>query len=160
MESPHTGRGRAIKANDTRVAVVEHRGDPQRIDESVHRFVAWRKQHRPLPGTHATFNILHNDPTAVALDDYRLGLCVETDRDLGDDACGVVTKIISGGRCAVLWHRGSDDDLGETLRYLCTEWLPRSGERRRDFPVYLQRILFFPEVPESEAITEIFLPLG
>jgi hypothetical protein len=29
----------------------------------------------------------------------------------------------------------------------------------RDFPIYLQRVKFFPDVPENEAITDVFLPL-
>ena len=34
-----------------------------------------------------------------------------------------------------------------------------SGEQRREFPMYLQRVKFFPDVPESEAVTDVFLPL-
>jgi len=29
----------------------------------------------------------------------------------------------------------------------------------RDFPLYCQRLTFFPEVPEHEAVAELFLPL-
>jgi AraC family transcriptional regulator len=28
-----------------------------------------------------------------------------------------------------------------------------------DFPIYCQRLSFFPEVPEHEAVAELFLPL-
>jgi len=34
-----------------------------------------------------------------------------------------------------------------------------STERLRDFPLYCQRISFFPDVPEHETVTDIFLPL-
>ena len=68
-------------------------------------------------------------------------------------------KTIAGGRCAVLRHLGSDDMLGESVRYLYSEWLPRSGEELRDSPLFFQRVHFFPDVPEHEAITDIFLPL-
>jgi AraC family transcriptional regulator len=43
--------------------------------------------------------------------------------------------------------------------YLYAEWLPNSGEELRDYPLYFQRIRFFPDVPEHEAVTDIFLPL-
>ena len=43
--------------------------------------------------------------------------------------------------------------------HLYREWLPSSGEEARDFPLYCQRLAFFPEVPEHEAIAELFLPL-
>lgn len=49
--------------------------------------------------------------------------------------------------------------LGETIHYLYSEWLPQSGEETRDFPGYLQRVDFFPDVPENEAVTDVFLPL-
>src|SRR5260221_3730956 len=63
------------------------------------------------------------------------------------------------GRCAVLRHTGADDGLAAAITHLYADWLPRSGEDLRDFPVYLQRITFFPDVPEHEAVTDIFLPL-
>jgi DNA gyrase inhibitor GyrI len=36
-----------------------------------------------------------------------------------------------------------------------------SGQRRgsRDFPIYCSRLSFIPEVPELEAVAELFLPL-
>jgi AraC family transcriptional regulator len=39
---------------------------------------------------------------------------------------------------------------------LYTAWFPQSGEELRDFPLYYQRVKFFPDVPENEAITDIF----
>ena len=49
--------------------------------------------------------------------------------------------------------------LGETVRYLYSEWLPLCGKELRDFPLYFQRVSLFPDVPEFEAITDVFLPL-
>jgi len=36
---------------------------------------------------------------------------------------------------------------------------PASGDERRDFPLYCQCIIFFPDVPEHEAVTDLLLPL-
>jgi AraC family transcriptional regulator len=58
-----------------------------------------------------------------------------------------------------LRHIGSDDNLRQSISYLYSQWLPQSGEEPRDFPLYLQRIHFFPDVPEHEVITDVFLPL-
>lgn len=60
----------------------------------------------------------------------------------------------------MLRHIRSNDTLGETIKFLYAEWLPQSGEALRDFPIYLQRVKFFPDVSENEAITDVFLPLG
>lgn len=153
------GQVQIIDVDDAKVAVFEHRGDPRLLGNSVRTFIAWRKQNRRPPAISATFNILYHDPAQVPAEDFRLDLCAAIDRDVGDNDFGVVRKTIPGGRCAVLRHTGSDDTLGETVRYLYAEWLPQSGEKARDFPIYLQRIRFFPDVPESEAITDVFLPL-
>ena len=66
---------------------------------------------------------------------------------------------IPAGRCALLRHVGSDDHLGHSIRHLYSQWLPASGEELRDFPLFLQRVVFYPDVPDNEAITDIYLPL-
>jgi AraC family transcriptional regulator len=48
---------------------------------------------------------------------------------------------------------------GEIVICLYLEWLPQSEEELRDFTLYFQRVSFFPDVPEHEAITDVFLPL-
>jgi AraC family transcriptional regulator len=144
---------------ETQVAVLEHRGDPKSIGESVKMLIEYRKQHHLHPSTNATFNIAYNSPTDVPAQDFRIDLCVATDQPVGDNQYGIVSKTIPGGRCAVLRHIGSDNTLGETVRHLCEEWFPRSGEIRRGFPLFFQRVKFPPEVSENDSIIEVYLPL-
>jgi AraC family transcriptional regulator len=59
----------------------------------------------------------------------------------------------------VLRHVGSEDTLSATIDVLYAKWLPQSGEELRDFPLYFQRVRMFPDVPEAEAITDVYLPL-
>jgi AraC family transcriptional regulator len=148
-----------VDVEETRIAVLEHRGDPNLLGDSIRSFIAWRKQHHLPPSRHATFNLLYDDPEQVDPADYRFDLCVSTEQDIEDNPLGIVSKTIPAGRCAVLRHIGSDDTLGQSVAYLYSEWLPQSGEEPRDFPLYLQRVRFFPDVPEHEAIVDIFLPL-
>ena len=54
---------------------------------------------------------------------------------------------------------GHTDNLEPAALYLYRDWLPASGEEARDFPLYCQRLSFFPEVPEHEAVADVFLPL-
>ncbi|MDD5034590.1 MAG: AraC family transcriptional regulator [Methylococcaceae bacterium] len=152
-------RVRIVEFTDTKVAAFEHRGDPRLVGNSVRRFIEWRKQNRLPPRLSATFNIVYNDPEEVAPEDYRIDLCAATDDEWADDPFGMVSKTIPAGRCAVLRHVGSEDTLGQTARYLYSEWLPQSGEELRDFPMYFQRVVFFPDVAENEAVTDVFLPL-
>lgn len=148
-----------IEFEETKVAALEHHGDPQLIQNSIEKFIDWRKQHQLSPNTSATFNILYNNPAEVAPENYRLDLCVEFQGDVARNSIGMVQKVIPAGRCAVLRHIGSDDLLANAIEYLYAEWLPQSGEASRDFPVFLQRVLFIPDVAETEATTDIFMPL-
>lgn len=143
----------------TRVAVFEHHGDPRLVGETVRRFIAWRRRHGLPPRLHATFNIVYGDPARTPPQDFRLDLCVATERDVAGDPDGAVAKTLPAGRCATLLHIGSDDLLGQTLQRLVAQWLPASGETRRDAPLFFQRLAFFPDVPEHEAVTAVYLPL-
>ncbi|MEN9517682.1 MAG: hypothetical protein RLZZ381_270, partial [Cyanobacteriota bacterium] len=76
-----------------------------------------------------------------------------------DNSFGVIEKTIPAGRCAVLQHIGNEANLGESITYLYSKWLPSRGEEPRDFPLFLQRVKFFPDVPEHEVVIDLFLPL-
>lgn len=149
-----------VDFQETRVGALEHRGDPSRIGDTIRRFIEWRKENKLSPKMSATFNIAYVDPAETLPDEYRMDICAATSRDVTDNALGVVGKTIPGGRCAVLRHVGSDDDLRDSVVYMYAEWLPASGEEPRDFPVFFQRVSFFPDVPEHQATTDIFLPLA
>src|SRR6185369_4718894 len=150
---------RITECSPVRVGVLEHRGDPRRIGDSIRRFIDWRKEHRLHPRVSATFNVFWDDPEQTPPEEFRMDLCAEVKGPVAANEYGVVEKAIPGGRCAVLRHVGSDDSLGATLRYLYGEWLPASGEEPRDYPLYAQRVSMFPDVPEHEALTDVFLPL-
>jgi AraC family transcriptional regulator len=150
---------RVVDFPATRVAVLEHRGDPRRLGASIRRFIEWRKANRLPPRISATFNIAYDDPGQTPPADFRFDLCAATERDIEPNDAGIVVKTIPAGRCAVIRHIGSDDHLATTVAYLYSEWLPGSGEEPRDFPLYFERVSFFPDVPEHEATTDIYLPI-
>ena len=150
---------RVITFPATRVAVLEHRGSPLVLGDSIRRFIEWRKAHRLRPAISATFNIVYDDPDETPPDEFRFGLCAATDEPIANNDVGVTSLTLPAGRCALLRHVGPDDQLGRAVRYLYANWLPSSGEETRDFPLFMQRVKFFPDVPDSEAITDIYLPL-
>lgn len=143
----------------TPVAIMEHRGDPATIGATIQRFIAWRKATGLSPKVSPTFNVFHSDPRTTPPAEYRMDLCVGTDRSIEAHGERIEASTIPGGRCAVLRVVGNTDNLEPAALYLYRDWLPASGEEARDFPLYCQRIAFFPEVPEHEAVAELFLPL-
>lgn len=143
----------------TSVAIMEHRGDPATIGATIQRFIAWRKATGLSPRVSPTFNVFHSDPQTTPPAKYRMDLCVGTDRPIEANGERIEAGTIPGGRCAVLRVVGNTDNLEPAALYLYRDWLPVSGEEARDFPLYCQRIAFFPEVPEHEAVAALFLPL-
>jgi AraC family transcriptional regulator len=143
----------------TQVGVLEHRGDPKLLGNSIAQFIAWRKHNHLHPTHNETFNILYDDPNDTNPDRFRLDLCAAIDRETNDKPYGVIRKTIPAGRCAALRHIGSDDNLGQSISYLYKEWLPQSGEEPGDFPLFLHRVHFSPDVPENEMILDLHLPL-
>lgn len=139
----------------TRVAIMTHQGDRAMLGATLQQFIAWRKAAGLPPKNSPTFNVWHSaDPTA-----YRVDFCVGTDRPIEPHSEQIRVGEIPAGRCAVLRVVGYTDNLEPAALYLYRDWLPVSGEELRDFPLYCQRLAFFPEVPEHETVAELFLPL-
>jgi len=149
-----------VEFAETRVAALEHHGPPQRVMESVARFIEWRKSCRDSPATlRRTFGINYHDASSSAPEAYRFDICGELTGPLTPNDAGVVEKLIPRGRCAVARHVGSTDALTETVRELYAKWLPESGEQPRDFPLFFHYIARMPAVSEHEQVTDVYLPL-
>lgn len=155
---PDAGAVRMVDFAATRVAALEHRGGQSTIGESIRKFQQWRAQNGLPPHTSATFNIPHA-PRSADDADVTFELCAATSRGVRPNDVGVFERTIPGGRCAVLRHVGPDDHLPGIVEWLYVDWLPSSGAELRDFPIYLQRVVFFPQVPEHEAVTDVFVPI-
>jgi AraC family transcriptional regulator len=155
----HADDVRIVDFPETAVACLSHVGPPERIGETIRRFIAWRRANGLPPSKNATWNILYDDPETTRPEDYRLDLCVSCDDVVPNDE-GIVSARLPGGRCAVLRHAGPDALLGDAIRFLYGEWLDGSDEEPGDAPLFLRRVVFFPDVPEHEAVTDIYLPLA
>jgi AraC family transcriptional regulator len=144
----------------TRIAVLQHRGAPATLMQSVTRFVAWRRACQDSPvATCRTFGISYDDPNTTPPEAYRFDICGELAGPLQPNDAGIVEKLIPAGRCAKVRHVGSTDALGKTLRVLYGEWLPQSGEQPGDFPLFFHYVARMPTVPEHEQLTDVYLPL-
>jgi AraC family transcriptional regulator len=141
------------------VAIVEHRGDPATLGATIQKFIAWRKAAGLSPKTSPTFNVWRSERRPASPACYSVDLCVGTDQLIEANGEQIKAGEIPGGRCAVLRVVGNTHNLEPAALYLYREWLPASGEEARDFPLYCQRLAFFPEVPEHETVAELFLPL-
>ncbi|MFV1983100.1 MAG: GyrI-like domain-containing protein [Thiohalomonadales bacterium] len=149
-----------VNFEETKVAVLEHRKAPELLNDSISTFINWRIESKLSPvKTCQTYGVAYDDPKTTEPEKFRFDICGSINTDVPANPQGVITKLIPDGRCAIYRHLGSHDQMDENVHYLYGEWLPSSGEELRDFPCYFHYINLFPEVPEHELITEIYLPL-
>ncbi|NRD74981.1 AraC family transcriptional regulator [Shewanella sp. VB17] len=149
-----------VNFTETKIAVYEHKGAPELVNESVARFIVWRKKTGLSPVAKSrTFGIIYDDPKSVSVEEYRFDICGSVIDSVPKNEYGVINKTIEGGRCAVLRHRGTHDNLESKVHYLYGQWLPKSGEVLRGSPVFFHYQNFFPEVAEHDLVTDIYLPL-
>lgn len=165
MQLPQRERSRPVDVTiidfeETAVAVLEHRGAPALIMESVQQFIDWRKESGLSPNAGSrTFGMVYSDPESTPAEEFRFDICGEVAGPVPANRQGVVNKTIPAGRCATVRHYGSTDRIGESAWYLYREWLPESGEELRDFPLLFHYVKRMPEVSEHEQVTDVYLPL-
>lgn len=145
---------------ETPIAVLEHRGPPDLVNDSVKIFIDWRKTSGLSPiQTSDTFGIVYDNPDTTPPADFRFDICGSVEEAVPANPQGVVNKCIPAGRCAVVRHRGSHQRIGEAAYYLYRDWLPDSGEELRDFPLFFHYLNLMPDTPEHELLTDVYLPL-
>jgi AraC family transcriptional regulator len=146
-----------VQFPETPVAAIEHFGSTANIYESTRKLIEWRKANRVSPQSGRTYGV-HYDMRAHAESGYRLDLCVSFDREVKPNEQGVVAKVMPGGRCARVRYKGSREYIPGAAP-LFNEWLPKSGEQLRDFPLFFHYVNVGPDVVEQEMITDVYLPL-
>lgn len=99
-----------------RLAVMEHRGDPMRLSDTLNELITWAKAQpinlKPKPGE--AFGFGYHDPREVKPEEFRfdLALAVPNDFKLNGQ---VIEKVLPAGRYAVITHKGSRDNIGDTI---------------------------------------------
>ena len=144
---------------DINLAVLEHKCAPQMLPNTINNFIRWRKENKLPPSKNRTFNLVYDDPALVSPENYKFDICTSIKGSVKENNYGIINKNIPSGPCAVIRHIGSDDTLKNAVNYLYDVWLSSQKRELRNFPLFFERIHFFPEVAENEMVTDIYLPL-
>ncbi len=144
-----------------RLAVVEHRGDPKMVGDSVNKLVTWAKAQavslKPKAGE--AFGFAYDDPHTTQPSEFRLDLGIKIPENLKLEEGVVVEKYIPAGRYAVVMHKGTRNNIGDTIYPMYREWLPNSGEQLGDLPCIFCYYNFDHEVAETALLTECWFLL-
>lgn len=144
----------------TRVAALRHWDDPAHIGNSICRLIDWCQRNHLPPHKNTTFTIVHATPQPPQKTGLIIDLCIATTMAIPDNPYGIFEHVIPANRCARLRHIGPDHMLKQAVAPLYADWMPQAGEAPGNYPLFLQRISFASEVPSSQAITDIYIPLA
>ncbi|MAQ00780.1 MAG: hypothetical protein CL586_01400 [Alteromonadaceae bacterium] len=149
-----------VSLPELKVCAFRHTGHPARLNGSIQRFIGWRREHKLPPDQYRTFNFLHNDPTTVAPAAFCFDLACERPAKqvvLADD---MRFDTIPAGRYASLKITGGEKVLEAAVNFITTDFIARHNEQAADFPVIVERLSFYPEVPYHRAQSHILLLLS
>jgi AraC family transcriptional regulator len=151
---------RIIEIPEINVAALEHRGPPGLVNASVRQFIEWRIRSGQSPvASSRTFGIPYGNPDTTPAHAFRFAICAEIDENVTPNEFGVRPLVIPGGRYVVVRHAGSPDHIGETIYPIYRDWLPASGEELRDQPLFFHYLSVFPETPQDQWQTDVYVPL-
>ncbi|MCC6946228.1 MAG: AraC family transcriptional regulator [Bradyrhizobiaceae bacterium] len=141
-----------------RLAAVEHRGDYQEIGRAFDRIFAWAAPRGLLGPATRSIGIYYDDPESVPLKELRAdaGLVVAADvQPEGDLRMIEIPSLL----CASVVHKGPYAELERPYRFLFREWLPKSGRDPADHPCFEEYLNNPRELPPSEWLTRVYLPV-
>ena len=151
---------RIVDFPEVKVAALEHCGPPGFVNESVRTFIEWRMQSGQSPvASSRTFGIPYSNPDTTPPKEFRFAICGEIREAVKPNEFGVHEIVIPAGRCVVVRHTGSPDHIGETIYPIYRDWLPASGEELRDHPLFFNYLSAYPETPQDQWQTDVYVPL-
>ncbi|SCW58012.1 AraC family transcriptional regulator [Rhizobium mongolense subsp. loessense] len=69
-------------------------------------------------------------------------------------------QTIEGGEYAVLRHKGPYADMHKAYQWLYAQWLPKSGRQIKDSLMFEEYLNNPRDVPPTELLTDIYMPLA
>lgn len=140
------------------LAAITHRGDYQEIGNAFEKIYAWAAARNLIGLTTRSIGVYYHDPLSTPLKDLRAeaGLVVSAKTVLDGEFHGVEIPPLTS---ASVLHKGPYAELENAYRYLFRDWLPQSGREAGDHPCFEEYLNNPRELPASELLTRVHLPL-
>lgn len=143
----------------TKVAVISYAGNPENEHGTVMQLVQWKIRNKLLDQSRYKSFGLHHLPEKNANSiPYRVDFCLSIEESVEPNEFGITEGTIPECRCALARDIGSRMD-NQAVKYLVHNWLPTSGESLSGLPIIFHYVNVGPNVKDSEAITDVYLPL-
>jgi AraC family transcriptional regulator len=144
---------------DRLAACLRHVGSYDDLSPTFERLLRWAATAGLLErGCGGVMGLSYDDPGAVAEDALRYDVCLDL-TEPGALPVEFRLETVRGGRYAVHALRGPYSGIHDAFRRLFGKWLPTSGEEVDDRPCLELHMSRPTEVPESERLTKVCVPL-
>jgi AraC family transcriptional regulator len=141
-----------------RCAGVAHAGSYMQIDQAMGRLFSELAARKVMTPDQKMIGVFFDDPDLVPVDELRSRAC----SPVADDVAVSVPlqeTILRGGLYARLRYKGPYADMKGAYRWLLGIWLPQSGYEPDDAPVFEAYLNSPQQVPPTELLTDIHMPL-
>ncbi len=146
-----------VQFEGVKLAQLLHMGSPQTLMASVGAFIQWRKLNGSPPSQSRTFNIFYSDPSTTEPEAFTFGIAAEHNKGIAPYPQGVTEAHIPALHCLSWIETGTDGKLQQRIEQVI-------GEGGYDwdfeqFPPFIERLRFYPDVPMAEAKSRVYLPV-
>jgi len=138
---------------------VCHQGSYMQVGKAFDRLFGWLAEHELIAPDIRTIGIYYDDPSAVPEADLRARAGALLGKTCKVEA-PVEKTVISGGRYAVLTHKGPYADMQAAYDWFFGEWLPQSGKEAANAPVFEEYLNNPRDTAPADLVTEIYMPLA
>lgn len=141
-----------------RCASAAHTGSYMQIDRAMGRLFSELAARRIMAPDQKMMAVFFDDPDLAPVDELRSRACSPVPEDVPLSA-PLEETILRGGLYARLRYKGPYADMKGAYRWLLGVWLPQSGHEPDDAPVFEAYLNSPRDVPPTELLTDIHLPL-
>lgn len=141
-----------------RLVGLDHKGDYNNIGATFDRLSAIASAKGLFSPGSRMFGIYFDDPKATPKSELRSFAGLTAPEGYEPDS-GLRVEVIEAGPAAELLHKGPYAELEQAYDYLFREWLPGSGREPADRPPFEEYLNNPRELPPTEWLTRLSIPL-
>lgn len=141
------------------LAVIPHKGSYMEIGRAFETLFGTLGARNLLRPGLCMKGLYYSDPTSVPEAELRSAAGILVPDEAFPVEAPLEKAFLRGGDYAVLRHKGPYSDMKAAYDWLYGEWLVRSGREAADAPVFEDYLNNPREVPPTELLTDICLPL-
>lgn len=141
-----------------RIAYRRHTGPESQIDKTFRKFIEWCGDKGLLNDTTKYIGVAHDELAGNGAGEIPYDVAITVGRDFraqGD----VEVATLEAGEYAIVTYQGPYWGIDAAYTWIEESWLKELGRQRRLAPVFEVYLNDVSEVPESQLLTDVCIPL-